>query len=105
MLSEKHRTDEDVTSDIAAGIEVLRRLVHGKHLDHGLQGITVTIGGDASTGGQGHGVAAKCSVSISADSKAHLDKIKKSLPGDGWTCTDGPDDPKTGNKTSVCENP
>jgi len=96
MESEKHRADEDVASDIASAIDILRRLVRGKHLDHGLKGIKVSIGGNVSTGGQGPGVI-DCKVTIEADSAADLKTIKTKL-GAGWTCTDGK------NNTSVCIN-
>jgi hypothetical protein len=99
MESEEYRADEGVASDIAAAIDILRRLVRGKRLDHGLKGIKVSIGG-VSTGGQEPGVI-DCKVTIQADSAANLKTIKGKFPKkDGWKCTDGAD-----GKSSVCTNP
>jgi hypothetical protein len=98
--SEKNRADEDLASDLAAAIDILPRLLRGRHLHHhhGLKGIRVDVG-PAKGDDQGPEVI-DCKVTIEADDAASLKAIKgKFKASDGWTCTDGK------NNTSVCTNP
>jgi hypothetical protein len=99
MESEKHRANDDVASDVAAGIEVLRRLVRGKHHRHGFKGIEVSVGPAKGGGEQEPGVI-YCKVKIEGDTPGDRDKIKGKFPAkEGWTCTN------TGDKTATCTNP
>jgi hypothetical protein len=100
--SEKHRADEDLVSDLTAVIDILPRLVRGRHFHHhdGVKGIEVSIG-PAKGDDQGPEVV-YCKVSITGGTSAERDKIlgkvKKAL-GEGWTCTN------TGDTTAECTNP
>jgi len=99
--SEKHRADEDLASDIAAAIDILPRLVRGRHFHHhdGLKGIEVSVG--PARGDDDHDPEViYCKVKIEGDTKADRDAIKAKFPSkDGWTCTN------TGDKTATCTNP
>jgi len=100
--SEKLRADEDLVSDLTAAIDILPRLVRGRHFHphDGVKGIEVSIG-PAKGDDQGSEVV-YCTVSIKGDTSADRDailvKVKKAL-GPGWTCTN------TGDKTAECSNP
>jgi hypothetical protein len=91
--SEKHRADEDLASDVVAGIDVLERLTHGKHLSR-LESIRVSIG--PAEPDQGGPKFAECQVDIKGDTKGDRDTIKKIFTDKGWSCTN------TGDKTATC---
>jgi len=96
-VERRGRADESVASDVAAVIDLLQKVVRGRRLDPGLEGIDVHIGEE------GPGVIL-CEVDIRGDSKADRTKIKKKFKtSEGWTCKDTS---TTGPPwTATCTNP
>jgi hypothetical protein len=73
--------DERGAREVVSATVDLRRLVRGRRLDPGLEGIDIHIEEHPQEPG-----VAYCTVKIDGDTKADRDAIKKMFTDKGWTC-------------------